>query len=619
MKFKKLHSQSRKAALWSIQDSKYIYGIGKGDLYFLDVDGQGRLVLRFENLSLSFPELIEKVRNISQAEYSSFTVRIPALAAERAIEVTTAFREAMTQSKYEGKYLPIFPIKVNHHNDIVRTILATDPSYGLEAGSKGEFALIRNIVGQDKSRCLICNGTKDAEYLKMATEARNAGHNVLFTVESPEDVELVAKSLPEGGIPLGLRIKPYVESSGHWAAAGGRDSKFGMAPRDLLQAINVLRANNLKKDIISIHGHIGSQVADLENVRELGRFMTEAFWWLVNKQTFPALRLMDLGGGLPVDYEGVRKNRALKEYATNVVESVNSTCNELGVTRLPTIMTENGRAVAAHSSMVLVKVLAERGSTRAGEALTQQTADEVKKWIRLVKNAKTLSAVLRVWSRLNMELGASTGDIDRLHQREQILASVKGSMMRKVVEEGLGEPEGTTPNWLLQPDIIAYGNFSVFNSCIDHVLVGQYFPIIPVAGLDKEPETTVRIADITADSDGEISAFVRRERAKDKELTTLDGRPLTGSKNSIALGIPVPSVKNLKGSFFLVALTGAYQEVMASDPNLLGRLPDVIVAVKNGQLNIAWKKGDAILSSRLSQFGTQIGPFEPYSIGEEKE
>jgi hypothetical protein len=269
--------------------------------------------------------------------------------------------------------------------------------------------------------------------------------------------------------------------------------------------------------------------------------------------------------------------------------------------------------------MVVVKVLDECGSTPATGTMTQETATEVSKWIRLVKNAKTLSAVLKVWSRLSKELGATTGDIEKLHHREQILALVKESMMKKVVEEGLGEPEGTAPDWLLSPDIIAYGNFSVFNSCIDHVLVGQCFPVIPVSGLDKQPETTVRIADITADSDGEISAFVRREQNGGKKLTTLDGRPLTGSRNSIVLGVPVPSIRNLRGSFLVVALTGAYQEVMASDPNLLGKLPDVIIAVKNGQLNIAWKKGDAILSSRLSQFGSEVGPFEPYSVGDEKE
>lgn len=562
-------------------------------------------------------ELVEKVRSFSQAEYMSFTVRVPSIAADRALKITTAFRDAMRLSKYEGKYQPVFPIKVNHHNDIVRAVLATDPLYGLEASSKAEFQLIRNIAGQDKSRFLICNGTKDAEYLKMAVDARNAGQSVLVTLESASDAELVAKTYPDSGIPLGLRVKPYVETGGHWGAAGGRHSKFGMAAHDLLEAIGILRTSNLKKDVWSIHTHIGSQMSDLENARDLARFMTETYCWLVNKQTFTALRLVDLGGGLPVDYEGVRKDTPYETYAKNIVESVGSTCSEMGVKKLPILLTENGRAIAAHSSMVIVRTLAQRGSMTAGEAMTLEAADEVKRWANQIKNAKSLAGVVRVWSQLNKEMAGTTGDMDKLHQKESVLAWVKESIRRKVIEDGLTEADGTVPDWLVYPDIIAYGNFSVFGSCIDHVLVGQYFPLIPIAGLDRQPETTARLVDITSDSDGEISRFMRRKRAQGSELATADGRPLTGTKNEVAVGIPIPSIKTLTGSFFVVALTGAYQEVMASDPNLLGRLPDVVLAVKNGQVNIAWKRGDSGLASKLSQVGVQVGTFEPYSAGDE--
>jgi len=605
--------------LWSIEDSKYIYGIGRDDLYFLDVDARGRLCLRLENGSVPIPELVEKVRSVSQAESSSFTVRIPALAAERATKLATAFREAIRLSKYDGKYQPVYPIKVNHHYDIVRAILATDPLYGLEAGSKGEFLLIRSIVGQERSRLLICNGIKDTEYLKMAKDVQSVGQNVLVTIESASEAELVARSFPDGGMPIGLRVKPYVETSGHWRAAGGRSSKFGMAPRDLVQAMEVLRTNNLKKDVVSVHAHIGSQIADLGSVRDLARFMTEMYAWLISRQNLTGLRLIDLGGGLPVNYEGVRKDIAADQYARIIVESVSAACTELGISRPPTIMTETGRAVVAHSSMVLVRILGQRGSSPDGGAITIEVAEEARKWARLVKNAKSLASVLRVWARLNKETEGPTGDVDRLHHREQLLTMVKDSIRKKMIDDGLKDADGTVPDSILFPDVIAFGNFSVFNSCIDHLVVGQYFPVIPAVGLDKQPETTVRIADITADSDGEISAFVRREQPEERELATADGRPLTGPKNEIAVGIPIPSVKTLKGSFFVIALTGAYQEVMASDPSLLGRLPDVVVAFKSGQLNVACKRGDASLASKLSQYGLETGSFEPYSSGDEEQ
>jgi arginine decarboxylase len=603
--------------LWSIEQSKYIYGIGRSDLYFLDIDSQGRLCLRIGNTNVSLSSIVERFVKSSRAGCSSFTLRIPLFAAERAASLTKAFRDVMKELSYRGRYLPLFPMKVNQHYDVVRAVLASDPKYGVEVGSKTEFLMARSILGQDKSRLIVCNGIKDRKYLRMIENAHDAGHSLLMCVENVPEVHLLVKSFPHGGIPIGIRVIPYVEPGGHWGASGGRHSKFGLTIHDLKTVIDVLRNNDLKKDVCSIHGHIGSQVTDLGSLRELAVFMMKVYSWLERERGLTGLKMVDLGGGLPVDYEGIHHDVTLDSYAKTVVETVSTACGNLGLTMVPSILTETGRAVTAHSSMILVRVLGHKRSSPAAGILTPNASEQIAKWTRTVQKAKDIAGILRAWSRLNKEIGSAAGNIDALEQREQVLAHVKEIIRKRIVEFGQSAANIIPPEWSVYPDVIALGNFSVFNSCLDHILADQHFPVIPITGLDREPETLVRLVDMTCDSDGEISTFVRRENIDGAQLVTSDSRPLTGPKSETAVGIPIPSVEALKGSYFLIALTGAYQEAMASDPSLLGKLPDAVVGFKDNQVFVACKNGDLSLTSKLRQNGFEVGSFDPYYTGEE--
>ncbi len=603
--------------MWSIEQSKYIYGIGRSDLYILDIDNQGRLCLRIGNTQVSLSSIVERFVKSSQADCSSFTLRIPLFAAERAANLTKVFRDAIKESSYRGRYIPLFPMKVNQHYDVVRTVLASDPMYGVEVGSKTEFLMARSILGQDKSRLIVCNGIKDRKYMRMIEDAHDAGHSVVVCVENVPEAHLLGKSFPHGGIPIGIRVIPYVEPSGHWGPSGGRHSKFGLTIHDLKAVVDVLRNYDLKKDVCSIHGHIGSQVTDLGSVHELAIFVMKVYSWLERDGGLTGLKMIDLGGGLPVDYEGSHDDITVDKYAKTVVETVSTACGNLGLTMVPSILTETGRAVTAHSSMILVRVVGHKRSSPVTGTLTAKASEQIAKWTKAVQKAKDIPGILRVWSRFSKEVESAASNIDELEKREQVLACMKEVIRKRIVEFGQSTADIIPPEWSMYPDVIALGNFSVFNSCLDHILVNQHFPVIPITGLDRQPETLVRLVDMTCDSDGEISTFVRREHNDGAQLITSDWRPLTGPKSETAIGIPIPSVEALKGSYFLIALTGAYQEAMASDPSLLGKLPDAVLGFKDNQVFLACKSGDLSLTSKLRQNGFEVGSFDPYFAGEE--
>ncbi|MGM0687550.1 MAG: hypothetical protein ACQET3_11310, partial [Promethearchaeati archaeon] len=211
-----------------------------------------------------------------------------------------------------------------------------------------------------------------------------------------------------------------------------------------------------------------------------------------------------------------------------------------------------------------------------------------------IERISDTAALYDIWNKLNYT--TPTGHLEELYRQEKRIALFKKTVRRRVLEEDLKVPD-SLHEWLFLPDYVAIGNFSVFNSCLDHVLVDQYFPVIPISGHDKQPATTVRLADVTCDSDGEISPFVVR-KCREKTLVTKDSRPLTSSKSFETVGIPVSDVDNL--DYFLVALTGAYQDILEADHNLFGNLPDVVLTVDDdGSINLDWINGAQAMTEIL--------------------
>ncbi|TFF68401.1 hypothetical protein EU520_00400 [Candidatus Thorarchaeota archaeon] len=583
--------------MWSIERAKRIHGIGRGDLDFLDIDKSGDLVIKIRDASISLPELIERVRQENESEEgytSTFTLRFPQLISDQVKKLRRAFASHMQESGYNGDYVPVYPVKVNQQSDLVAEILKSDVEYGLEAGSKTEMLLIMYAVLEDKNRLIVCNGTKDRGYLTMARTAAEQGHRVLLSLESIPEVKLAIESLDPGKLELALRIKPYVSSSGHWHHSGGRDSKFGLSVHDLIEAAKILKDSRLAGDVSAIHAHLGSQLTDLErNMTDYGKFMAEVFFSL-RKRGLTNLETIDMGGGIPIDYESCFSTDAIPLFVEGMLKAIRKVCEKEGAATHPNIMTEAGRAVTAKSSAIIVRVVDVRTLLPHFDA----SEPELALLKRKIEQLSDRDALVNMWKELAHPL-IPTGNLDELYSREQRIALFKKTLRSRIVEEDLDVPEDLH-EWLFRPDHIAIGNFSVFNSCFDYVLVDQHFPVIPVSGHNRRPMTTVRLADMTCDSDGEISPFVLREY-DGEPLTTEDTRPLTSNQNHPAIGIPVADIQSL--DYFLIPLTGAYQDVLEADHNLFGDLPDVVLTVDDGEVNLEWTHGAQAMTTILDEVG----------------
>ncbi|MCF2138021.1 MAG: hypothetical protein K9W43_12375 [Candidatus Thorarchaeota archaeon] len=600
--------------MWSIADSKFIHGLERGDLYFLTIDNEGNLCLRLGRTHIPFPQLIEQVRRKAGDDASSFTLRLPQMIAHRIRLLQQKFKEVSERTGYSGKHQPLFPIKVNQQYECITTVLDADPTYGLEAGSKAEFILCRDSVGTDKSRLLMCNGGKDKEYLRLVKDAHIRGYRILLSIESIAEARLIVSQFANADIPLALRVKPYITASGHWSHSAGRDSKFGISAEDVPTVIKILRAAGLLESVVAIHAHAGSQLDDLRMIRSFVQFMVEMFAWL-RDQGLTGLSAIDFGGGIPIDYKSIREQPAIDEYVTTLVESLVEYSKKLGLEKHPDIMTESGRAITAHSSLIVVDIVDVRNTSHSGRQVEEILGDTLSQWSQRIKSANSCEDFKQLQQALDQAFAEPTGKIPELISREALYSAVKSGVRERLCELGIAsEICKDVLDWVTTPDTLVVGNFSLFNSAMDHVLVDQYFPVIPISGHNVQPATTVRLIDITCDSDGEISNFLRRSKNTGDHLFTSDKRPLTGKANVITHGIPLSHPDNILNSFMIIALTGAYQDVIEADHNLFGDLPDIVLTVENnGTVKLVYQRRAESISAILRDVGFQNGDtFDPY-------
>ncbi|GAF68406.1 unnamed protein product, partial [marine sediment metagenome] len=215
---------------WTLEHARIVYGINRNDLHFIDVNEDGELFLRIGNHTITFREITQHIQleNGAFAGYtSSFTLRIPQLIASQIDRIRAAFETAITELEYPGKFLAVYPVKVNQRKDCVTAVASSDSEYGFEAGAKAELLLLRSVVGDDKHRRIVCNGAKDSEYLQMIQEMIDKGHHMTISVESPHEAKLIVDQFQPEKTEVVLRMKPYISVEGHWSHSTGRDSKFG--------------------------------------------------------------------------------------------------------------------------------------------------------------------------------------------------------------------------------------------------------------------------------------------------------------------------------------------------------------------------------------------------------
>jgi len=497
----------------------------------------------------------------------------PQILQHRLRSINAAFKRARQSFGYEGDYFLVYPIKVNQHRRVIESLVESGEPLGLEAGSKAELMAVLAHAGMTRS-VIVCNGYKDREYIRLALIGEKLGHKVYLVIEKMTEIKLVLEEAERlNVIPrLGVRARLSSQGSGKWQSSGGEKSKFGLAASQVLQLVEMLREAGRLESLQLLHFHLGSQLANIRDistgVRESARFYVELHKLGVNIQCF------DVGGGLGVDYEGTRSqsdcsvNYGLNEYANNVIWGIGDACNEHGLPH-PTVITESGRAVTAHHTVLVSNVIGvERNEFRdpvaPGDDAPRALSSMWDTWNEMHDPENRRS--LREW------LHDSQMDLHDVHS--QYAHGILDLTQRAWAEDiylnicNMIQDQLDPSNRAHRPIIDElqermadklYVNFSLFQSMPDAWGIDQLFPVLPLEGLDKPPVGRAVLLDITCDSDGTIDHYIDG----DGVATTMPMPPYD-PENPPVLG------------FFMV---GAYQEILGNMHNLFGDTAAVDVFV----------------------------------------
>jgi len=560
---------------WTIESARGLYSIQRWGAKYFDINAAGHVVakpLQEAGATVDLTDVLEEAK--SRGLKFPLLIRFQDILRHRVEAINKAFQNSIAEFNYQGKYRGVFPIKVNQLREVVEEILDAGKAYdfGLEVGSKPE--LFAGLALQNQQGCLIiCNGYKDAEFIKMALLGNKLGKKVIMVVEKLEELRhIIAISKQIGVEPLvGIRARLLSKGAGKWAESGGENAKFGLSTVELLTATELLKAENLSHCLKLLHFHIGSQVPDIltvkKAVQEAARFYAK-----LNKMGF-AIEFMDVGGGLGVDYDGSRSafdsstNYTLQEYTNDIVYYIADVCNAEKVPH-PNIISESGRAIVAHHSVLIVEVFGAIEKVRPGEAfqygdnehaLVKELLDIKKNLAKLNKLEAFHDAQERKEDAHNMfTLGVmelpDKAKIENLYWEisHEVVQSFKD---QAYVPEEIRKLEDSLGDQYLC-------NFSVFQSLLDHWALGQLFPIMPISRLNERPTREATLVDITCDSDGQINKFIDLRDVRD----TLPLHQLVPNGNS-----------KLEPYYIGFFLMGAYQDIMGDLHNLFGRVNEVHV------------------------------------------
>jgi len=560
---------------WNIESARALYNIQRWGAKYFDINDAGHVVakpLQDAGASVDLTDVIEEAR--SRGLKFPLLIRFQDILRHRVEAINQAFRNSIAEFNFQGKYRGVFPIKVNQLREVVEEILDAGRAYdfGLEVGSKPE--LFAGLAMQSHQGCLIiCNGYKDAEFIKMALLGIKLGKKVIMVVEKLEELrQIITISKALGVEPLiGIRARLLSKGAGKWAESGGENAKFGLSTVELLTATELLKAENLGHCLKLLHFHIGSQVPDILTVKKAVQEAARFYAKLV-KMGF-AIEFMDVGGGLGVDYDGSRSafdsstNYTLQEYTNDIVYYIGDVCNAEKVPH-PNIISESGRAIVAHHSVLIVEVFGAIEKIRPGDAFQYGDNEHalVKELLDIKKNlgkANKLEAFHDAQERKeDAQQMFALGVLD-LPEKAKI-ENLYWEISRDVVESFKGQPYIPEEIRKLEDSLgdQYLCNFSVFQSLLDHWALGQLFPIMPVARLTERPTRECTLVDITCDSDGQINKFIDLRDVRD----TLPLHSLNANGN----GKP----ESYHIGFFLM---GAYQDIMGDLHNLFGRVNEVHV------------------------------------------
>jgi arginine decarboxylase len=555
---------------WTTADASELYEISRWGKGYFAVGEDGHVRVHPTKEPQRWIDLKQLVDRLQLRGIALPTlIRFRDVLRHRLQDIQEAFQTAITQHDYAGRYICVYPIKVNQQRQVVEEVLefGRPHGFGLEAGSKPELLVVAALADNDTP--IICNGFKDAEFIEMAMLAQKIGRRIIPVVEKYTELALILEYAEKIGVrpTIGMRVKLAARGGGRWQSSGGYRSKFGLTVGEMLRGLEELKALGMADCFQLLHFHLGSQIPNIRVIK--GALNEAARVYVELVKAGAGLRYMDVGGGLGVDYDGSQTNfessvnYTLEEYANDVVYHLQTVCDEAKVPH-PTIVSESGRAIVAYHSVLVLNVLdvSELGDEYVPSAATpdmeQPLIDLIETYDGLTaRNA--LESYHDAQQALDMAMNLFSGGYLPLDQRSlaENLYWAICMKLRKLTQtldelpedlQGLDESLSDT----------YFCNFSLFQSVPDSWAIKQLFPIMPIHRLEERPDRVGVLGDITCDSDGKVDQFIdRRNVRRALPLHRFSGSPY----------------------YLGVFLVGAYQEILGDLHNLLGDTHTVHVSL----------------------------------------
>ena len=562
---------------WSVEEASRLYGVDRWGKGLFAVNEKGEIVVRTREGSVAVVEIVRELIRRHDL-WPPVLIRFSDVLAERMQRIHEAFEEARREAGYRGRFIGVYPIKVNQQAQVVEEVAGYGRAFGwgIEAGSKPELHAAL-AMGEEIAGPIVCNGYKDAEFVYLALWGEKLGREVYLVVEKPHELDLILEMAARVGVVprIGVRCRLAATGDGRWRDSGGDASKFGLSAAEVLAVVERLEALGRLDCLNLLHFHLGSQIPRIRHIRraiqEAGRFYVEL------RRLGADVRIVDVGGGLGVDYDGSFSggpssvDYTIGEYAGTVLWELGSIADEAGLPH-PDVIAESGRALVAHHAVLVVNVLATSRAAPPG---------------RIHRPRKDAPLPLRqlwdVWDSLD-ELAPREALHDALGYREDMqrlfvlgharLAdrALAERLFWRIVER-LDQQAGAELARELAPlaDALVdkyFCNFSVFQSLPDAWAIGQVFPVAPIHRLHEPPTRRGVLVDVTCDSDGRLARFPSR-----------DGEPAPKS-------LPLHELVGDEDYFLGVFLVGAYQEILGDLHNLFGDTHAVHVRMENGRAHI---------------------------------
>ena len=564
---------------WTIEDSKELYNInGWGTSYF-GINAQGDVYVSpcKDGAEIDIKEIVDELalRDVTPP----VLLRFPDILDNRIEKTASCFKRAAEEYNYKGESFVIYPIKVNQMRPVVEEIISHGEKFnlGLEAGSKPELHAVIAVQCQSDS-LIICNGYKDQSYIELALLAQKMGKRIFIVVEKLNELEIIARAAKKLNVSpnLGIRIKLATSGSGKWEESGGDASKFGLTSSELLEALEILDKKGMHDCLRLIHFHIGSQITKIRRIQAALREASQ-FYIQLHKMGYN-VDFVDCGGGLGVDYDGTRSpssessvNYSIQEYVNDCIYTFVEVADRNGIQH-PNIITESGRSLAAHHSVLVIDVLETASLPEMNEEFEpEENAHKLVKDLYEIWDNLNPRTMLEDWhdaEQIREEaLDLFNHGIIDLQTRAEV-ESMYWSVCREI--NSLTKHLKHTPEELKTLDKTLadkyFCNFSLFQSLPDSWAIDQLFPIMPIQRLDERPTRSATLQDITCDSDGKIANFV--------------------TNRNVSNILPVHTIRRNENYYLGVFLVGAYQEILGDMHNLFGDTNAVHVSVRNGKYQI---------------------------------